>query len=275
MQPERSTRSFLRKCRMQQNKDTLSKEEILTYLPNSMSDLPILLFDEIDSTNNEAKRLVTDGKLKSGLLVADSQTGGRGRSGHTFYSPTKGIYMTYVFTPKSLEMASHSTTKAGVCVAEAIAELYKVEPEIKWVNDIYLNGKKVCGILAEAVTSGPNKGSVVVGIGINFSWNEVPDEIADTAGFLPDDPTVTRNRLIAKIIEQLHKECANIEDVSYLAKYRLRSMLTGKAITFFEGDEQKSAYVLDIDDEAGLVVELSDKSIRTLRNGEVFSIRKA
>ena len=255
---------------MQNN--TLSKEEIKSLLPD---DLDVIIYDEIDSTNTEAKRLITDSNLKRACLIADHQTSGRGRVGHAFFSPKEtGIYMSFVFTPDSLEKASKSTAKACVCVKRAIDELYSLNCGIKWVNDIYLDNKKICGILTEAVTSGVNKGSVVVGIGINFLEHALPDDLKEIVGFLPARKGVTRNKLIAKIISNLEKELDDLDDNTYIEEYRHASILIGEEISFVENEKKRLAYVLDIDDEAGLVVKEKNGNIRTLRNGEVFTIRK-
>ena len=255
---------------MQNN--TLSKEEIKSLLPD---DLDVIIYDEIDSTNTEAKRLITDSNLKRACLIADHQTSGRGRVGHAFFSPKEtGIYMSFVFTSDSLEKASKSTAKACVCVKRAIDELYGLNCGIKWVNDIYLDNKKICGILTEAVTSGVNKGSVVVGIGINFLEHELPEDLKEIVGFLPACEGVTRNILIGKIISNLEKELDDLDDNTYIEEYRHASILIGEEISFVENEEKKLAYVLDIDDEAGLVIKEKNGNTRTLRNGEVFTIRK-
>jgi len=249
----------------------LSKEEIKSLLP---FDLDVIVYEEIDSTNTEAKRLITDSNLRKACLIANRQTSGRGRVGHAFFSPKEtGIYMSYVFTPNSLEKAYKSTAKACVCVRRAIMELYGLNPGIKWVNDIYLDNKKICGILTEAVTTGVNKGSVVVGIGINFLEHELSDELKPIVGFLPKKETVTRNILIAKIISNLEKELNCLDDDSYIEEYKSASILIGEDISYVEGNEKKYGHVIDIDNEAGLVIKESDGNTKTLRNGEVFTIR--
>lgn len=257
--------------------DSLNEEFIRSSLSYNSDNLDIYVFDEIDSTNTEAKRRIMNDGLTSGLFVANKQTAGRGRSGHTFYSPENtGVYFSYVFTPaKGIQVATHATTKAAVCVCRAISDLYGIEPSIKWVNDIYINERKVCGILAEAITNGGiDHGSVVVGIGINISTQDFPDDIMSTAGAISVGSNVSRNTLVARVISYLHEETENIEDNSYIKYYRQHSMLTGNDITYYEKETQKSATVLDVDDEAGLVVRLTDGTVTTLRNGEVFTIRK-
>lgn len=260
---------------MQEN--TLTYEGIKSFLHESLQTLPLYVFDEIDSTNTEAKRRITKEGITNALFVSNSQTAGRGRSGHTFYSPKdSGIYMSYVFTPsEGIKAAEHATTKAGVCVAKAIEDLYHITPSIKWVNDIYIGDKKVCGILAEAVLGEKiNTGTIVVGIGINISTNDFPDDIKDIAGCISDNQNISRNKIVAHVINSFSEETKNICDNSYIKYYRQHSMLTGNEITFYKNDEMMKATCLDIDDEAGLVVKLESGEIQTLRNGEVFTIRK-
>ncbi|MBP5454073.1 MAG: biotin--[acetyl-CoA-carboxylase] ligase, partial [Lachnospiraceae bacterium] len=214
--------------------NNLSKEEIKSLLP---FDLDVIDYEELDSTNTEAKRLIADSNLKKACLIANRQTNGRGRVGHAFFSPKEtGIYMSFVFTPNSLEKAYKSTAKACVCVKRAIDELYGLSIGIKWVNDLYLDNKKICGILTEAVTTGVNKGSVVVGIGINFLEHELSDELKPIVGFLPKKETVTRNILIAKIISNLETELSDLDDDSYIEEYKGASILIGEDISYVEGD---------------------------------------
>lgn len=254
--------------------NNLSENEIRSLLPKTLGSLPILVYDEIDSTNDEAKRLITEKGFNSALLVADYQSKGRGRTGHTFASPERtGIYMSLLFTPDSLEGAEHATTKACVAVLKSIEQLYGISASVKWVNDIYYCDRKICGILTEAVTSGINKGSLVIGIGINFLENELPAEIRDIAGFLPAKDNVTRNILIAKIVSNLYPELKNMKDTSYIEYYKESSLLTGKYITYHEGGILKSGQVEGIDDDAGLIVLLPDGQRTILRNGEVNLIR--
>lgn len=257
--------------------DLLREDAIRSSLSFNLKGLPLFVYDEIDSTNNEAKRNVIDKNLGHALYVADKQTAGRGRSGRSFYSPSStGVYFTYAFTPaEGIAAATHVTTKAGVCVSRAIEELYGVTPSIKWVNDIYVGQRKVCGILAEAVTSSTlNMGTIVVGIGINICTEEFPDDITNRAGSISDDTSVSRNELVARIISYLDEEIQKLCDVSYLEYFRSHSMLTGYDITYLEGEVAKEATVIGIDDEAGLIVRDFAGNEFVLRNGEVNTIRK-
>ncbi len=253
----------------------LSENEIRSLLPKELSALPILVYDEIDSTNTESKRLIQEKGFNNALVLANFQTQGRGRVGHSFLSPKgSGIYMSYIFTPNSLEGAEHATTKAAVAVLKSLSQLYDITASVKWVNDIYYCDKKICGILTEAVTSGINKGSLIIGIGINFKKFKLPDALKETAGFLPAKENVTRNLLIAKILSNLYPETKDLLNNSYIKDYREASLLTDKDISFYEKEVLKYAHVLDIDEDAGLIVKLQDGTVTTLHNGEVFTVRK-
>lgn len=253
----------------------LSKEKIEKLLSGRHISLPVVVLKETDSTNNVAKEMILKNGIKEGVIVADCQTNGRGRVGHTFFSPKgAGIYLSYIFTPKSLKGAEKATTKACVCVLNTIKSLYGILPKIKWVNDLYLDGKKICGILTEAVTTGINQGSIVVGIGINYMASNVPKELTDIVGSLPNNESVSRNDVISELIVNLSKELQDLSSTDYIKVYRKNSFLIGENITFIKGEATLKAKVLDISEDAGLIVQYESGEKEILRNGEVFTIRK-
>ena len=142
----------------------------------------IKIFESLDSTNNEAKRETANGKTdKPLLIISEEQTLGRGRNGRNFYSPKgTGLYFSLVTSPKSdLTSAVGITSYAAVCVVEAIKELTGTDTKIKWVNDIYLDGKKLCGILTEAVSDFETGtvSNIIIGIGINLKTATLPDSL--------------------------------------------------------------------------------------------------
>jgi BirA family biotin operon repressor/biotin-[acetyl-CoA-carboxylase] ligase len=138
----------------------------------------VMIFESIDSTNTEARRRAASGKSAPALIIANSQTAGRGRLGRSFYSPAStGLYMTAVFEASAaFESTVLLTTAAAVSVARAIERLAGITVGIKWVNDLYLNDKKICGILCER--SGDN---VIIGIGVNVNQTAFPPEISQRA----------------------------------------------------------------------------------------------
>ena len=239
-------------------------------------------YNTIDSTNNEAKRLISDGKITAPTcLTAKEQTAGRGRQGKSFFSPDTGLYMTVVF-PVDFLISSQvtMTTRTACAVAAAIEECTGKAVGIKWVNDIYIDGKKCCGILCEAVNDyeqGRMK-FVVIGIGINIYTKEWPDDLKDIAGSLfnqRDGSLIDFNRRTVPVIENLRNRIAETlgdwlfktSNEEFLSYYKDHSIVLGKKITFIENGESREGTAVDIDETGGLVVEVRNKSIEKVEDG--------
>ncbi len=236
-------------------------------------EIDVLHYPCVDSTNNCCKRLLTQGKKGEFLVVADEQSAGRGRQGKSFFSPKlNGIYFTVVLKPyAALQNAVTATTAAAVAVCRAIEALTDKRPKIKWVNDVYLDGKKICGILTEAITSFEENvaESVIVGIGVNITPTDAPQEI-ENIGFLNTD--VDKNQLIAKITNELVKiACSDYKN--FIDYYRSHSLVLGQKIKYIHNGRVVPAVAAAIDETGGLEVVLENGEHRILRSGEI-SIRK-
>ncbi|MBQ8175027.1 MAG: biotin--[Clostridia bacterium] len=247
--------------------DALSLEAI----KEQLGELPVYLYKEIDSTNNEAKRLIARGEDGMALIVAEGQTAGRGRQGKSFYSPEQtGIYMTLSLpTDLAIPDAVAVTTSAAVAVFSAIREQTGIETEIKWVNDLYLDGKKVCGILTEAI-SDPETATIrhmIIGVGLNVHTVAFPDNLQGIATSL-SPKGVSRNRMIAAIVDAL-VDTLRADRAEVLALYRRHSMVLGREITYQQNGEVFFARALDIDENGGLLVKHADGSRTTLQSGEI------
>lgn len=247
--------------------DFVSEAGIRALLENPT--LPIYTLDTVDSTNNEAKRLLASGAPEPFLVVAGEQTAGRGRLGRVFFSPRDaGLYMTVALAPKqSMENALGITAYAAVCVAEAIQRLTGLSARIKWVNDLFVNDKKVCGILTEAVTdfeSGTVE-SLLVGIGVNLRPTAVPKEWTDIIGFLGCDSPL-KNRLAAEVANTLLRYSP--ENTDYFQIYRERSLTLGMRVLCSQGNRSFSGVAIAIDDVGALVVQTDAGETVTLRSGE-------
>ena len=269
--------------RLSGDSDILSAEGIKLHLIGDAAAADVIVFDEIDSTNLEAKRMAANGAKNAAIIVADSQTLGRGRFGRSFYSPEGcGIYMSILLKPtaEQLSEAVMLTTAAAVAVCRAASKLGRVEAGIKWVNDIYVNEKKACGILSEAVfdIESGSIGSVVIGIGINFKQGAepLPDEIANIAGsFFGEFAPISRNEFTARVANELFLMLPQLSEREFLKEYRERSILIGKEIVYSRGNEKYAAIAEDIDNDGALVVRYEDGRIEALRSGEVSVRPKA
>ncbi len=263
--------------RLADSSDLLSCEGISRYLKDAFKGIQIFSHKAIDSTNNEAKRMLANGYTDTALIVSEYQSEGRGRQGRSFYSPNQtGLYMSFIIHPDvSFSDAVTITTVAAVAVVRAIEDLTDKRPQIKWVNDVYLDNKKICGILTEAVTAFETgtAQSVIVGIGVNISTMDFPEDIRSIASSLKPSG-ITRNQLAAEITNQLLTLTQDLSDRSYLDEYRAHSLVLGKKINYYEKGEARQATAIGIDDDGGLIIENLDGRIDVLRSGEI-SIRLA
>lgn len=260
--------------------DLLSVEGIQAFLPTNLGSLSIEVKEVTGSTNQDAKLAAANGAPHGSVFVANEQTAGRGRRGRNFVSMQgNGIYMSIILKPLlTASDAIYMTTAASVAVYRAIKAVTKKEVLIKWVNDLFYDGKKVCGILTEAVTDCETGliDSIILGIGINFNipTEKVPEELKDIAGALYHGNTdgVSRNQLIAEIIGQVLQVCMDSESREFLKDYREKSMVLGKEINILGSVAPKKATAVGIADNGGLMVEYEDGGMETIHTGEV-SIR--
>lgn len=234
----------------------------------------IEIVDTIDSTNDELKRRAND--LEDGfVLIADTQNKGKGRNGRDFYSPKQsGIYMSIFLKPDlSIQHSLKLTACASVAIFEAIKKNYGLSSKIKWVNDVYLENKKIVGILCEASLE-MNTASLeymVIGMGINVHSFFKPQELQDIAGSIEDfsKVKVNRNVLIRDILNYFYQYYTNIHENTFLPIYKENSYVLFKDVIIYEKQNSYPARVLDIDENANLIIQKEDKSIATLSSGEV------
>lgn len=237
------------------------------------SDITVFTFETVDSTNLIAKKSATEYKTDS-LFIAEHQTSGRGRMGRTFYSPDKsGIYMSLLLRPNfSFEDYTLITTAAAVSVAKAI-DTYSEEPtKIKWVNDIFLRGKKVCGILTEGVFESENA-YTVLGIGVNLfePTSGFPNDISQIAGgvFEKECEEEIKINLIVEIINNFYNYYSSLPNKTFLNEYKSKNMLFGKEITFIKNGETFYGVAQDIAENLELKVIDKNGNLHLLSSGEV------
>ncbi|MBQ6381387.1 MAG: biotin--[Clostridia bacterium] len=235
------------------------------------AEVSLFFYESIDSTNTQAKRLLAEGLQGEALLVANEQTAGRGRCGRSFYSPKDtGIYYSYIFHPaQALSDAVLITTAAAVSVVRAIERTTALKPSIKWVNDVYLGDKKVCGILTEAVSdfeSGTVE-SVIVGIGINFNTSTFPAALEKTAGSLQAQG-VTRAALLQAAVEELRRVVADVKNPAILEDYRAHSLVLGKKVTFLKNGQAFCGTAVGIEPGGALQVQ-TESGLQSLSSGEI------
>ena len=241
----------------------LSKNKISAFCKEN---IPIFCFDETDSTNNAAKREAKALSYALSLFAAERQTAGRGRRGRSFFSPDTGLYMTLMLPAENSCGIQRVTCAAAVAAAEAIEALTALKADVKWVNDIYVNGKKVAGILCELICDEANTPrAVIVGIGVNLTTNNFPPEFAAKAGRIGD---IDKNLLCARITENLISEYGRLNENHFLKKYTERSIALDKTITYEKNGTKHTAKAVAITDDGGLVVSENGQET-VLSSGEI------
>lgn len=260
--------------RLSEKSNIFSEQIIRALLPLELREkIKIEIKEKTGSTNTDLKKIAEKGAEEGYVLFALEQTAGKGRLGRSFYSPAAtGLYMSILFRPHfPAEQALFITTCAAVAVSEAIDKVAGVKSEIKWVNDVYLDGKKVCGILTEASVDFESGGLnyAVCGIGVNISTNDFSGSLSEIAGCISKSEKDLRAELAAEIIKRFFGYYDELEKLTFLDEYRKRSFLIDKRVGFVMSNEEYSGIVEDIDEKARLVVRLDDGSVLPLSSGEV------
>lgn len=236
-------------------------------------DYHIELLEETDSTNRRLRKVAERGAPEGSVLFALHQTAGKGRMGRSFFSPAgSGLYFSILLRPQAMADGMKITAAAGVAVAEAVQEVLGIDLSIKWVNDLYLGNKKVCGILAESAMDG--KGGFdycILGIGLNVfepqHWEDALDQIA--GALLPETRENVMESLAAAILDRFFDWYPKLSDPQLMDAYRSRSFLQGKRVTAVRGESRTVGVVQDISDEGELLLQTDDGELLAICSGEV------
>lgn len=241
----------------------------------------LLCFESLDSTNRYLKDAAAKGAAEGTVVLADTQLAGRGRQGRQFVSlPGRGVYMSMLLRPETgADVAASLTAASAVAVCRAIEKACGVSPEIKWINDLELDGRKICGILCESSVGAKGLEYVVVGIGLNVSTliEEFPPELRDTAGSVYSQTGIMpeRGQLVAAIVAEMDAMYAAWRDdqSAYLTEYRRRCKMLGHCVEVYTAEGPEVCVAEEISGDFGLVVRCDSGERKTLHSGEV-SVRR-
>ncbi len=249
----------------------LTESAIRQHLHTSCFGNVLYVEPRLPSTNTTARSLADAGTAEGTVVVAREQSAGRGTRSRSFFSPQGGVYLSLVLRPHPQDVPL-ITSCAAVAVARAIERCCPLTVHIKWVNDLYINGKKVCGILTEAglnpATHLPDY--IILGIGVNVAVTAFPPEIATIATSLADEGcAIDRASLIAAILEEWEHAYATIGTRAFLEESRRRSCVLGKRLTISQGNANYTATAEAITNDGHLTVRTLFGDTRTLCSGEV------
>ena len=241
----------------------------------------IYKYNTIDSTNAEAKRLLQGDNLNLGtfsvpaVIVSNHQTAGRGRQGKTFYSPENtGLYMSVIDEfPSSQKDISLLTIKISMAVHAAIFECTGICTGIKWVNDLYLENKKICGILTESIMA-HDKHYIIIGVGVNVFTENFPTEISSLAGSLDANHNFSKTK-IDELCQKTAENILNIKNGAFsdMDKYRELSVVLGKEVEYIKNGNTFTGIAVEITESGGLAINLDGGARDVLHSGEI-SLKK-
>lgn len=260
--------------RLDANCDKLTEFGVKKDLIPELKDIDIRIYDEIDSTNTEAKRLLYSEDIRHfTLLASDYQAAGRGRTGKSFKSYRgTGLYYSIILRPKDNFDFSYFdliTVRSAVSVVKAIKDLTGKDAAIKWVNDIYIDGKKVCGILSELDADFETKtvSSIIIGIGINLKYpDHLDDDLKNIFGALDTD--ILKNQILAGLVNEFYLNYYKASTDEILKYYKDHSLVLGKKVTYEINGEKREGLALDVNDKGNLIVERNGEK-EILSSGEV------
>lgn len=256
--------------------DIINSEKILELLKDDLKNkIRLQVLDKATSTNTLVKEVAKEND-EGLVVVAGEQTAGRGRLGRTFFSPgDSGVYMSLLLKPEiEPENAIQITTAAAVSVCKALEDMGINNARIKWVNDIFVDNRKVCGILTES-SFNSQKCKIdfaVLGVGINIYESDqgFPEEIKNIAGSVFDvHKENLRNEFIALFINRFYDFYYDLSSKKHIKEYKEKNMVPGKEIDVIQGEQREKAIALDIDENCNLVVKLTDGTIKKLYSGEI------
>lgn len=251
--------------------DMVSREGILRFLKAPLS---VTVEPVVTSTNRLLREQAQNGAKEGTVLIAETQTEGHGRFDRRFFSPQgTGLYMSVLLRPRvAAEQVSLITPAAAVAVSRAVRAVLGKETGIKWVNDVYLDGRKVCGILTESAFTGNRAAYTVVGIGINVYVPQggFPTELQNVAAALAEqEETDLRHRLAAAVLNELWLLYQALPDTAFMQEYISRSVVIGKEITVCRGGEETIATAREISENGHLLVQYQDGTEEWLAGGEI------
>lgn len=263
--------------RLSPDSDILSPQGIRRFLKPEYRDLDLTVLPTAPSTNALVREKANQGCPEGCVIVACEQTDGRGRYGRQFFSPVdSGVYLSLLLRPTaySPQQATCLTAAAAAAMCQAIEAVTGQQPGIKWVNDIFLRGKKVCGILTEAAV-GLETGALdymVLGAGVNLypPVKGFPEEIQPIAGsVLERSCPEAKNRLVGEFLNCFWDFYSHPECRAYLEDYRARSLAIGRNVTVLSAGKAVSAYAYGIDDDFRLLVRYENGDTEALSYGEI------
>ena len=271
--------------KLTKNSDLLLPWEIVLGLETKVLGQQAYYFDSVDSTQNEAMKMVNESKKEGIIIIAEKQTGGRGRSGRKWISPKGGIWFSIILHPKfDISNTTLFPIASSLALSIAIQKTCKVSTELKWPNDLTIKGKKLAGMLIDASFESNKIENLVLGVGINFNVNvkEIENELKKTPNFygvssLNDQKNKsTQIELIQSFLlelEKVYEELNKNQIKKTIAEWTKRSSTIGKKVEMNTLDGKITGKAIKIDEDGGLIIKNKEKTSKVFA-GDIIHLSK-
>lgn len=252
-------------------------EKIKEKLQTKLIGKTIHCFSEVSSTNDLAKEMATIGAKEGTVIVAETQTSGKGRLGREWASSKGGIWLSTVLRPKlSGKDIPKLTLMTSLVVAKTINQLFNLKTEVKWPNDVLINAKKVCGILTEANTRGNTTNFVIVGIGINanIELNSLPKQVRENATSLKHElkREIDREQILRLLLEKMEHYYVMLTEGKFnpvLKEWKSLCEFLDSYVEVTSWEEKIEGWAIDVDENGALIIRLRDGTLRKILSGDV------
>jgi BirA family biotin operon repressor/biotin-[acetyl-CoA-carboxylase] ligase len=262
--------------RLIETPDRLYGHELAALLKGKVLGREVIYRKKVNSTNELAKELAQKGAVQGTVVIAEEQTGGKGRMGRVWYSPPgQGLWFSLILRPEISPVdASKLTLMSAVAVAKTIREITGIHAGIKWPNDVLIDHRKVCGILIEMSAEIDKINYVVVGVGVNVSLSKIPSELEGVAISLAQQEhlKVTRAQLLAALLnnmDNLYTEFLAGKFSEILTAWKGMSVTLNRRVRVMSGSEMEEGIAFDLDDDGALILMKNDGSVKRILSGDV------
>ena len=261
--------------------DLLREGDLKPGLKTRVMGREVHLFPDVSSTNTLAMEMASKGAPEGTIVLAEAQTGGKGRRGRKWISPRGNLYLSVVLRPDvPLHKSPVITLMGAVAVASAIRRMYGLKASIKWPNDILISGRKVCGLLTEMSAEQDRVRHIVLGIGIdaNMDLEALPSDVRAQTTTLAVEAggKIDRTALLRQLLRELDRWygvfLADERDI--LAAWRTLNVTTGNRVAISGAGEVLEGLAQGIDDEGRLIIRLDDGTVRTIAAGDVTIVKE-
>jgi len=260
---------------------TILPQKVKNELQTKVVGRTVHFFRQLTSTNEIAKALALRGAKEGTVIVAETQTQGRGRVGREWASPSGGLWFSIIMRPKvSPKNAPQLTLTVSVAVAKIIEKLFNLETKIKWPNDVLIKDKKVCGILTETSTTGKALNFAIVGVGINANFNrqDLPANLRSSSTTLKEEMNgeIDCQALLRSLLEETEHHYNLFTQGRFhaiLAEWKRLSKFLGSYVEVISFGEKVEGWATDIDEDGALIIKLRDNTTRKIISGDVTILK--